>query len=121
VRGGGDDIRVRKGRGNGVSSDQSADVRHIGDEICPDLIGDFLHALIVDEAAVGGCSRYDYFRTVERGSRFQSVVVNYPSLFVDAIRHGFEVRADGGDFFRIGLVACALTLSDGGAKIPCDK
>lgn len=52
VGGGGDDVRVREGRGDHAGRHEAADVRHVGQQPRAGRVRDLLHAGVVDVARV---------------------------------------------------------------------
>lgn len=52
MRGGGDDVGVREGRGDHAGRHEAADVRHVGQKPRAGRVRDLLHARVVDVAGV---------------------------------------------------------------------
>lgn len=97
VGGGSDNIGVLEGRRNDTGGDQSGDMGHINDEVSADLVSDLAHALIVDQAAVGGGTGNQTLGAVELSVGLQGIVINDTSLKVDTVGEGLEVSRDSRD------------------------
>src|SRR5579859_6850678 len=110
-----DDVRVWERRWNCVSSNETTDVGHVSDEVSTDFVGNFLHALVVDQSAVSACSRDKDLGSVEGSTGFKSIIVNDSSVLVDAIWHSLKVRRDGRNLLGIGLVTFSLMTTYNGA------
>jgi hypothetical protein len=106
VGGGGDDVGVGEGGGDHVRGDEAGDVRHVGEEVGADGFGDGAHAGVVDQAAVGGGAGDDDLGAVEGCEFFEFGVVDQAGRLVQAVRQGFEVFGDHGDF----LGGCLVTM-----------
>ena len=69
-------------------SNQTGDVSHIDHEVSAHLVGDFAHALEIDDARVSGSAAYDELGLVLLGEALHLVVVD---------KLGFGVNAVGDD------------------------
>ncbi len=102
VGGGSNNIGVLERRGDNASSNQTGDVSHVHNEVGADLVSDLAHASIVNQTAVGRSTSDQALRAVELGIGLEGVVVDDPSLKVDAVGEGFEVGRDSGDPVQYG-------------------
>ena len=78
---------------------------HIGEEVGASLISKLAHALVLDQAAVGGGTGNQTLGAVELSVGLQGIVINDTSLKVDTVGEGLEVLGDGGYLLAGDLVA----------------
>lgn len=97
VGGGGDNVSPLEGRGNGLGGNETGDVGHVDNEVGANRVGNLAHALVVDQAAVGGSTGDENLGTVQDGVLLELVIVDDAGLQVDTVGHGLEVGRDSGD------------------------
>ncbi len=72
----GHNIRVLKRGRNDSRRDQAADVRHVRQQVRAVVVGDLLHARVVDESRVGRSARNYQFGTVQFSILLHFIVVD---------------------------------------------
>ncbi len=85
VGGGGDEVRILHGGGVDATGNQACDVRHVDEQVSSDALGDFTHALEVDDAGVGGCSGGDHLGLLTQGDLGEFIVVDALVFLADAV------------------------------------
>jgi hypothetical protein len=97
VCGGGNNIGIFERSGDDASSYQTGNMGHVDNEISTDKIGNLTHPLVVNQAAVSGCTGDEHLGTVHESVLLELLIIDDASLEVDAVWEGFEVGRDSGD------------------------
>jgi hypothetical protein len=71
----GHEIAVRHRRRVHAGRDEPREVRHVGHQAAPDLVGDRAEAGEVEVARIGAVARHDHLRTVLARERFELLVI----------------------------------------------
>lgn len=103
VGGGCDNVGVLEGSGDDLGSNETGDVSHIDNKIGTNRVGDFAHALVVNETAVSRCTGNKDLGAEEDGVLLESIIVNDAGVEVDTVRHGLKVSRDSRD--PVGMIS----------------
>ena len=98
-------VGVIKRRRDDARRDEATDVRHIGEEPRAVRVGGGAEAVVIEEARVRRGPGDEEVWTHHLCLLIERIVVDAMRRGVHAVREGFEVRGDGGDLLRLGLVA----------------
>ena len=90
VSGRGRHMGMREGRRIEARRDESRKMRHIHQQIGPDLVGNGPHAREVEDARNGRTARDDHRRLVFQRQRLNLVIVGQQRVLPHAILHGVE-------------------------------
>ncbi len=104
VRGGGDDIGIRHGRGMQACGNQTRDMRHIHHKVCADLFRDFGNAFKVDDARIRRCACDNQLRLTFFGFLFKFVIIDV-AVPVHTVSNKVEVFARHIDGRAVGQVS----------------
>ena len=105
VRGGGDKIGVREGRGVDSTGDEPRDVGHVDEKVGANGIGDLPHALEIDDPRVGRGAGGDHFWANLGGLAGEGVVVDRLGLTAHAVVGNLVEFAGEIRFVAVGEVA----------------
>ena len=105
VRGGGDDLRVRHGRGMHAAGDEAGEVRHVDDEQRAHLVGDLAHAGKVEDARIGAAAADDDLRLFSHGNRLEFVVVDDFGVLADRVGDDLVELAGEVELVAVGEMA----------------
>mmetsp|Transcript_56404 Transcript_56404/g.147018 ORF Transcript_56404/g.147018 Transcript_56404/m.147018 type:complete len:476 (+) Transcript_56404:49-1476(+) len=108
VRGRGDHIAVREGRGVHAGGDQAGDVRNVRHEQRAHLICDRAELGEVHDARVGGGTAQDHGRTEHQRRLPELLEVNEAGLRVHLVRQGLEVDRGRRDL----LLGCVVAVRE---------
>ena len=119
VCGGGDHMGIGHGAGMLPGGDKARNMRHVDHEIRADGIGDFAHALKVDQARISAGARDDELRFLLLCAPLYHIVVDHLGLRADAVEGGVEVLAGDGCFGAVGQMSAVAEIhaQDGVARL----
>ena len=110
VRGGGDEIGVRHGRGVQAGGDEAGDVRDVGEKVGADAAGDLAHAREVDDPRVGAGADRDHLRLFAERAGGQLVVVDEAVVLAHAVLGEFVELAGEVGGVAVGEVAAVAEI-----------
>lgn len=116
VSSGGNNVSVLKGRGDDTSGNETRDVGHVDNKVSANLVGNFTHALVVDQAAVGRGTGNKNLGSVKSGGLLEHIVVDDTSLGINAVGHGLKVGGDSRNLSGVSLVTVRKMATVGQVK-----